>query len=79
MRPDGVHILIILAIIVAVVMLFRFLKNLGNKAMNATGRPRRRAPAGSVADELQKLDRLRRDGIITDADFERQKDNLLRR
>lgn len=79
MRPDGVHILIILAIIVAVVMLFRLLKNLGRRAANAATTPRRQTPPGGVADELQKLDQLRRNGVITDAEFEHQKNSLLRR
>lgn len=37
------------------------------------------APAVSVADELTRLDSLRQRGILTDAEFETQKNQLLRR
>jgi hypothetical protein len=33
--------------------------------------------AGSVADEVAKLDRLRKEGVLSDAEFHAQKDYLL--
>jgi hypothetical protein len=36
------------------------------------------SPVPSLADELRKLDSLRRDGLLTDAEFDKQKQRLLR-
>ncbi len=49
-----------------------------NRKFDRIGRqPSTPAPAVSVADELEKLDRLRRDGVLSEAEFAAQKSRLL--
>ncbi len=49
-----------------------------NRKFDRIGRqPSASAPAVSVADELEKLDRLRRDGVLSEAEFAAQKSRLL--
>lgn len=48
-----------------------------NRKFDRIGRGGGVASSGSIADELAKLDRLRRDGVLSEAEFTAQKSKLL--
>jgi len=63
--------------------IYRQVENLENRKLQSMGQAARggsaAAPADSIPDQISQLDQLRRQGVLTDAEFEAKKKDLLDR